>query len=265
MERVTKLAFLGCTTLLVAACGGSETGPSTSTITTGSSYVQLGTTTNQNVSVSALLLDTGTLSTSQSVLLFDGNSDTVISGSDRINLDSTTLSGDYTYVSLLDQIDDTAIVAIQTDINDLPSGSMNYTGEATITVVISDGPNAGTYAGIMTSDISANFVTNAVNVELTDLHSGTVTLVSDPLEANYTATGAETIAFHDLHLSGTGFQDATSSTADIEGFGSSGQVTDTAGSTLSVTGLFAGPNADEVAGVGMISGSDLGLVTFLGD
>ncbi len=258
---LTKATGLATSVALLSACGGGTTGPD------GPAYETLNATTQTDLDVMAVTLDGGSHTAGTATGTYDGSANMLNIGATSIALDTTTFSGSYDYVSLLDSTGDNAIVVIQTDVADLPTGSVSFTGEATVNVVVASGPSAGTYAGKMDASIIADFANSASGVDVTfnNITDASVLAGLSPSTV-YIANGTEVIAFNDLSLSGAGFASVAGSSATIDGFGSAVSTIDTTGSSLSVAGVFAGDQADEVAGTAALNGATgSALVTFVGD
>lgn len=262
-NTLTKSLVLLGTACALTACGGGSTGggddPSVS-------YETLGATTDTALATTALALDAAAKSTDSLDATFDGTTNELTIGGTTVALDSTSFSGSYDYAALLDDSSSNALFVVETDPTDLPSGSATYSGEALVTVVVGAGADAGSYSGLMDASVVADFASsaNSVDVSLSNISDATLLVLGTP-EAAYTATGSELIELNDLEISGTGFSEGAGSSAVIDGFGTGTASLDTSGSTLDVAGVFAGPNADEVAGVAYVDGTDQALITFIAD
>lgn len=246
---------------LLSACGGATT-------TATTSYNALTSTSGGTATVTAITLDTGATSAGTASGTFNHATAVATLGGSGIALDTAgALSNDtstsrYSYVAGLNTTDDYKVVAVATDISDLPSNvTVVYNGQALVTVTDA----TATYEGTMDSTVTANFGTtgNTVTVALDSISNATITAATTP--NTYRASGAEDITFANLDLSGNGFSAGAGTTAVVDGFGGVAASIDTSGATLTAAGVFAGPSAEEVAGAATVdAAAGTALVTFTG-
>jgi hypothetical protein len=161
---------------------------------------------------------------------------------------------------------DIKLIAQQTATADLPgSGTVVYTGIASALVNVTDSNN--TYDATMDTEItadfnSAGFGAQTVDVILSNATNVTQLQVSGGVPVAYAGVDEE-VRLRGLDISGNSFADGTGTTA--EAFGWDGGTTNLiqGAQTITATGVFAGDDAREIAGVGIASGASSGSFTVI--
>ncbi len=253
-NTILKITTASLVSLSLAACGGSNTDDEDIII----DYDKLAIATDQ-IDVTGVSLNSSTAATSTSSLTFDGASDTVGVNSVSVALATDDLRSKASDGSALDYVSAlqnsggaTKLIAIKTDPRDLPSGTAEFTGHANVTLTT----GAGQYSGVMPTTVTANFGTAMVKVKMNGLtlDNPLFTLVNG-VPTEYTSTGAEYVELDQLDMNGSSFAAGNNTTATVSGFGTAGSTTRFNSPEINASGVFAGPQAAEVAGAATISGS----------
>ncbi len=159
---------------------------------------------------------------------------------------------------------DIRLIAQQTALPDLPTGgSFTYSGTENAQVNVTDNVNA--YDAVMDATITADFSTTGssaqtVDVMLTNATDVTQTQISGGVIVPYAGSN-EAVSLNGLVISGNEFADGTGTTASATGWdgGTANLIQGT--QTISAAGVFAGDEAQEVAGVGIAEGASSGSLT----
>ena len=235
---------------LLAGCGGGSTGPE--------AFTSLTQATGSDATVYVLVNDTGgraTSSASGTYRYADATASigTVDYGLDAESILSTDQTGTrYKYVAGLSGGTDYKILALQTAAADMPSGTVTYLGQSTVVVV-----DGSSFSGSMDSTVTANFADSDVTVVLDNISNFSN-------GGDDTPTGTETITFTALPISGATFVADENTTVSIVGFTAPNIPSNTEGANISVSGVFAGDQAEEVAGVAYVDGGVQAIVSLAG-
>lgn len=251
MNKLNKITVYGVVVLSLASCGGNNNEEIPVV------YEDLLTATGE-VDVKGISLKSSTAATGTTSLSFNGSSDSVNVNNVSVALVTDDLrskasdGSSLDYVSVIENAGgDVKMVAIQTVASDMPSRTAKYYGNSDIALTT----GAGTYLGGMTTTTEANFSSNTLNVEMSGL------TLNDPqfatpngVESAYTSNGSESIVLSDIKISGAGFSDQTSTTLSVSGFGTADSTTTFLSPSINVSGVFAGPEATEIAGAATVKG-----------
>lgn len=247
-----KITSVSLVCLTLAACGGND----------GDDvlieYDDLATSTG-DVDVIGIALNSSSGVTSTSNLTFNGTSDTVGVNSVSVALATNDLRSKASdgsaleYVSALENSGgSTKLIAVGTDRSDLPSGRVEYNGHANVALTT----GAGQYSGVMPTKVTADFGTGSVNVKMTGLTlDNPLFTPSNGMSTDYTSTGTEVIELDKLEMQSAGFEASSETTAMVSGFGTAQSTTLFITPQIEANGVFAGPQAFEVAGAATVSGS----------
>lgn len=243
MKTVFKIG-MGLAVAGLAACGGSDTeveqsAPGMITLATSPASTSLITLTSAEQSDLEGVLDPS----DPRSLDGDGQALTYVSAIDPDNGDRTKA----------------LLVSEQTLVSDLPSNSVvEYSGNARFD--LSGG--GGNYTGVMGANLTASFGTEGavVDVEFSDVDTGQGYIVNGASTTD--TTGAEYIAISNLAITDNSFAVGDDTAIEVQGFASSTSSIDFSDATIQANGVFAGPNAEEVAGaVAASTSNDFKLFT----
>lgn len=259
-----KLSSASILALSLAACGGSDEDV---TVEYNSLSAETGT-----ANVTGISIDPSTKATSSQTLSFDGVADTATINSVSVGLvpddlrSKATDGSGLSYVSALSNSGGaTKLIAVQTVASDMPSRSASFSGHSNISLTT----GAGQYSGVMPTTMNATFGSGGgtLDVTMAGLSAGSPTFTpANGVDQSYTSTGSESIVLSDLDISGSSFMAGSSSSVAVSGFGTASSTTTFTTPTISATGVFAGPQAAELAGAATVvdaNGRQL-LTTFTG-
>ncbi len=260
-----------CAILFVSACGGSTT-PKPPVVPVPTSYVGLFNTSSTEASYLGVhTIDSAAVTATGSNGSLDqaSNAFTISGQSGNISADRLTVTlnnGDIldvtnsgqTYVAAFKARNGSSggVFGVETHITHLPSGSASYSGSSTLTII--DGFAAFDLTG--NSAVNVNFDTENVNIT----YSGLNGRQTDPSNGTTTATNVGTLSINGASMFGNTFNGGSAVlnmpqvSANLTG-----------NQTVTTSGGFFGPTANEVGGVNLIddttgAGSLLILGTFIG-
>ncbi|MEO1639086.1 MAG: transferrin-binding protein-like solute binding protein [Pseudomonadota bacterium] len=263
----TSIAFSVLSLFTVAACGGGGGGTSGAATV----YNALGDTTiTTPTTVQVLSLDFGTRTTQASSGSLDHANQTFMGNGMAIGIDTTGITNGLDSVAgiasgSVSAAGDIKLIAQQTASADLPtSGSFTYTGSSLVN--INDAANA--YDATMVATISADFSTvgadaQTVDVDLTMPTNVTQTRTNDPNNTTFSGSMTSTVTITDLEINGAGFAAGAGTSVSAVGWDGGSSNLILGNQTIDATGVFAGDNADEVAGVVGASGQDGGTLNVI--
>ena len=203
-----------------------------------------------------VLLNSGTLSTSEVEGEWDGDDQVLsISGQELAATTGSLINDTNSFVRQISGgSEGESLVYSATNADDLPSGTADYLGSAS--VVISDGTiTSAAYS--LTGDglASVNFDEGTLDLTISELSGSRTTSASGPQD--FTSDGTINIA--DLEVLSSGSIEAGDDTlTTITGVDA---VAVAADATVSATGGIAGPAGEEIAGVAAVSDADTILLT----
>ena len=270
MNNIFQIAAVCGSALLLTGGGGG----SSSTSASAPSYADLTDTTAGTTSVSTVTLagtgPTATVGSGTSTYTHATQQFTV--GANIVIADTAGLTAGLDHVASVaagsqTAAGDTRLIAVATQASDMPTtaGTLTYNGSAIARV--NDGTN--TYDATMDATITANINAGGggtVDVALSNVAAGAQQTAAGGAVSAYTAGGAEAVTLTGATISGNGFSGGTSATiSDWNGAGAGNTIV--GAQTVNSEGVFAGAQADEVAGTAVASGATSGWynMTFVGD
>lgn len=262
---ILRFCALGVALVSLAACGGGGGGTTTAAVT----YPDLTNTTNSSGSVTVLTVaGTGPSATAATGSGTFSNG-TVTSGSGTATASTAGLTAGLTNVATIapgGTVTNATLVADQTQAGDMPTtGTLNYSGR--VQAQINDGTN--TYDARLNATMTADLGAGTLSVNASGLDSGfTATQTNGAgVTTNYTAGGNEALTLTGATIDTTNgtFSGGTGATVTNWNGNANNALTGTV--TANSSGVFAGSQADEVAGNAVASGSTGGWynATFAGD
>lgn len=252
MQKIMKSTCLLSVVAALSACGGGGGGDP---VQEPISLV------DEDGSITVVRLNSGTLAASEVDGDWDSDDQTLsISGQSLSALDGNAINDNLTYVRQVSTGSaGESLVFSATNASDLPSGTAEYSGLASV-VITDAATTSASYTLTGEGVASVDFNDESLDLTISELTGSRTISASGPQD--FTSDGPVSIT--NLALSSSGGIEASDETATtITGIDA---VTMDADATVAVAGGIAGPDGEEIAGVAAISDDDtILLTTFAGE
>lgn len=205
------------------------------------------------ITVTGISIDSATLTAALQDLDLSQDDGTIRIEDVRFAIDPSHLTAGMSNIGHLEAAaGDVKLVARQSSAVDVPqSGTAEFVGSAVVQV--NDG--SASYALTMDATTTINFGSNASMDVVYDNVGGGGQMISIDGIDDYAASGDELISLTGLQIDGAVFSDGGDTSASATGFGGGGEIL-LGDIDISVQGVFAGDDADEIGATAGISGDN---------